>query len=236
MTLRFHIQFAWKMTLVFIQSRNVLKRAFSRRKAILNQIGQNGVICSVFRAVSKFNQQFGGNCNTFASAERCRCVQQHSQEEVNRWIFSLAVFGRHSNVSGESPVVTFRNPKCVSQFELVLFWLFRSSLVIRFGLILNDLITCRVGLIGAILNVGYICCFLYYSNDKNKSQALTKIGYGAALVVAILAYTFIENPNDMPLRFGLLFTVLIFLVVGSPLLGLVWFYSWTLIKPKSNCK
>lgn len=101
-------------------------------------------------------------------------------------------------------------------------FVYRSALVTRFGAILNDPPTVQVNVIGTALNIVYICFFFAYTNNvKDKTLAWAQIGYGGAFVAAIFAYTYVENHNNLPFRFGLILTAVLFYFVGSPLLGLV---------------
>lgn len=98
-------------------------------------------------------------------------------------------------------------------------------MVTRFGVILNDTPTVQVNIIGTALNIGYICFFYCYTNNvKDKTLAFTQMGYAGAFLAAIFAYTFVENPEVLPFRYGLLLTAVLFYFVGSPLLSLVWNY------------
>lgn len=47
------------------------------------------------------------------------------------------------------------------------------------------------------------------------------MGYVGGATAAIFAYTYMENPKDLPFRFGIILTVILFYFVGSPLLSLV---------------
>lgn len=97
-----------------------------------------------------------------------------------------------------------------------------SLLVARFGAILNDTTTLKVHLFGTALNIGYVCFFFWYTNNaKDKAAAWTKVGYAGALVVAIYAYSYIEDPENLPSRYGLIITAIVFYFIGSPLLQLV---------------
>lgn len=108
-------------------------------------------------------------------------------------------------------------------FFLTISPLIRSSaMVLRFGAILNDTPTIQVNMIGTALNVGYVCFFLHYtSNAKDKSLAWSQISYAGAFIAAVFAYTYVENPEVLPFRYGLLLTAVLFYFVGSPLLQLV---------------
>lgn len=98
----------------------------------------------------------------------------------------------------------------------------RTGLVTRFGVILNDETTIKVNLFGVMLNIAYICFFYIYTNNvKDKTLVWAQMGYAGAFLAAIYAYTVVENPENLPFRFGIILTAVVFYFVGSPLLGLV---------------
>lgn len=120
---------------------------------------------------------------------------------------------------------SFESSNCLIRFLMWLFpsfLQFSSALFSRFGAILNDTPTVQVNLIGTALNIGYVCFFFWYTNNvKEKMLAWAQIGYALAFVAAVFVYTYLENPKDLPFRYGLLTTAVLFYFVGSPLLGLV---------------
>lgn len=92
----------------------------------------------------------------------------------------------------------------------------------RFGLLINDGPTINVSFFGIALNIIYICLYFSYTNNiKDKTLAWTQMGYGFAITAAIFAYTYMENPKDLPFRLGMILTAVLFYFVGSPLLSLV---------------
>lgn len=98
----------------------------------------------------------------------------------------------------------------------------RTGLITRFGVILNDETTIKVNLFGVMLNIAYICYFYIYTNNvKDKTLVWAQMGYAGAFLAAIFAYTVVENPENLPFRFGMILTAVLFYFVGSPLLGLV---------------
>lgn len=89
-------------------------------------------------------------------------------------------------------------------------------------MILNDATTVKVNFVGLMLNVAYVCFFYAYTNNvKDKTLVWAQMGYTGAFLAAVYAYTVVENPKDLPFRYGLLLTAVLFYFVGSPLLGLV---------------
>lgn len=78
---------------------------------------------------------------------------------------------------------------------------------------------CIFGMVTSIL---YVCWFLRYTNNaKDKTLAWTQIGYSGAFTAAALAYSYMENPEDLPFRYGILTTIVLFYFVGAPFLRLV---------------
>lgn len=97
-----------------------------------------------------------------------------------------------------------------------------SSMVVQFGVILNDLPTIRVNTIGLALNIAYICFFYNYTNtEKEKTQLWAQLGYTFTFVIAVIIYCALENPLVLTFRYGMLLTAIIFYLVGSPLLDIV---------------
>lgn len=92
----------------------------------------------------------------------------------------------------------------------------------RFGMILNDLPTIRINGIGAIIHILYICFYYSYTKGvKEKAEVWAQLGYGGALLLGILAYAEYEDKGVLPYRFGILVTIFLVVLVGTPLLSLV---------------
>lgn len=62
---------------------------------------------------------------------------------------------------------------------------------------------------------------MYTNNVKDKTLAWAQMGYSGAFAAAALAYSYMENPKELPFRYGILTTVVLFYFVGSPFLRLV---------------
>lgn len=89
-------------------------------------------------------------------------------------------------------------------------------------MILNDETTVKVNFFGLMLNIAYVCFFYVFTNNvKDKTLVWAQTGYAGAFLAAVFAYTVMENPINLPFRFGLILTAVLFYFVGSPLLGLV---------------
>ncbi|XP_055300779.1 sugar transporter SWEET1-like [Sitodiplosis mosellana] len=145
-------------------------------------------------------------------------------EPYKDWISTSAAAVTYLHqLSGVVVCNSIRKQKSTNGFSVVPFLIGTviSLLVARFGLILNDPTIVKVQLGGFALSIGYLCFFLWYTNNaKDRTSAWTKIGYAGALVAAIYAYTFVENPKNLKARYGLILTVLILCLIGSPLLRL----------------
>lgn len=101
---------------------------------------------------------------------------------------------------------------------------FSGALGLRFALIINDFTSILRGLIGILLSIAYIYCFLYYTNNKKDKQfARTQVGYAVAFLAAVYAYSLVENPEVLRFRFGMIFTSVLFLVISHPVITLVLF-------------
>lgn len=102
------------------------------------------------------------------------------------------------------------------------FLIYRVSLITRFGMIVDDLTTVRINLVGVILHILYIVFFYTYTtNAKDKTYVWAQLGVGGAFVVGAFAYAQVEDPKLLAERFGWLVTAVLFALVGSPFLGLV---------------
>lgn len=105
---------------------------------------------------------------------------------------------------------------------ICLFCPYRAILTLRFGIIINDGPICRANVIGLFLNTGYLTFYYWYISTANDRKAFWKqIAYGAAVAAIVIAYSFIESPEHLQKRYGMVLTVILFYFVGSPLLSLV---------------
>lgn len=79
-----------------------------------------------------------------------------------------------------------------------------------------------VNSLGTAINITYICFYYMYTNEaKEKTLVWAQLGYAGAFVMAVIAYTHIEDPKVLLFRYGILLTLVLFYFIGSPLLGLV---------------
>lgn len=113
----------------------------------------------------------------------------------------------------------------------------------KYGLLLNDAAMLTVNVVAIILNLIYT--ILYYNFSENKQEEIFKpLSIGAALVAVFLGYAQIESPQNIEYRYGLMLTILMLLLLGSPLLDVVinlkYFciciiFKLTLFLEENNC-
>lgn len=95
-------------------------------------------------------------------------------------------------------------------------------MVVELGVILNDSPTIRVNALGVFVNLLYILYFSKYTKGtKEKTEMWTTLGYGGSFLIAVLGYCTYEDPKVLPFRYGTLLSVILFALVGMPLLDIV---------------
>lgn len=92
-------------------------------------------------------------------------------------------------------------------------------LMLEYGLILSDPAILQVNVVAIALNAIYILFYYQYSQDKYE-EVLKPIGYSVALVAVLLGYSQVESPENLEFRYGMIVTVLLLALIGSPLAGL----------------
>lgn len=114
---------------------------------------------------------------------------------------------------------------------------FRSSVTfLLYGILVNDKTMILVNLFGTAINICYICFYYVYTNEvPAKTVVWAQFGYAGAFLMAVFAYTYIENPEVLKFRYGILLTLVLFYFVGTPLLGLVCFSFSVFICYHCNC-
>lgn len=91
----------------------------------------------------------------------------------------------------------------------------------KFGAILRDDATIQINFIGVALNIIYLVVFYWYTPNKDKTRVWGQIGLAGAFAAGAIAYAQYEDPNLVEFRFGMVITVFLFILVGSPFLSLV---------------
>lgn len=91
-------------------------------------------------------------------------------------------------------------------------------LMLRYAWILGDPAMINVNLFGLATNVAYMAVYYYYSPQTKDTRRL--ILKAIAFVSVFLIYAQLENPHKIEFRFGLITTVLLLLLIASPLVHL----------------
>lgn len=92
--------------------------------------------------------------------------------------------------------------------------------MLKYALLLNDPAMLQVNLAAIILNVIYLLFYCCYSQDLGK-EVFKPLSIGVALVAVFMGYANVESEENLEFRFGLAVTVLMLLLIGSPLLDVV---------------
>lgn len=92
--------------------------------------------------------------------------------------------------------------------------------MLQYAIMLEDLAMYQVNLAAILLNVGYIVFYYLYCSEK-WHQIFKPSAVGAALIAVLLAYIGYEDPELLESRYGLIITILMLLLLGSPLLEVV---------------
>lgn len=92
--------------------------------------------------------------------------------------------------------------------------------MLQYAIMLEDLVMYRVNVAAILLNIGYIGFYYLYCSEK-WHQVFKPSAVGVALIAVLLAYIGYEDPELIESRYGLIVTVLMLLLLGSPLLELV---------------
>ncbi|KAK2580355.1 hypothetical protein KPH14_001251 [Odynerus spinipes] len=88
-------------------------------------------------------------------------------------------------------------------------------LMLRYAWILGDPAMINVNVFGLLANTLYMAVYYYYSPRTKDTLAL--ISKAVAFVAVFLAYAEMEHPEKVEFRFGIIITVLLLLLVASPL-------------------
>ncbi|KRT82626.1 hypothetical protein AMK59_4817, partial [Oryctes borbonicus] len=90
-------------------------------------------------------------------------------------------------------------------------------LVLKYALMLQDKAMFQVNMAAITLNLMYIIC--YYTYCSNKWEEVYKPALrGIGLVSALSLYIRWEDPSKIEFRYGLIVTILMLLLMGSPLM------------------
>lgn len=91
-------------------------------------------------------------------------------------------------------------------------------LMLRYALMLNDSTMINVNVFGLLTNIIYMIVYYYYApNTKQMFKLIFKV---TIFVIIFLVYAQIEHPTNVEFRFGIVVTVLLLLLIASPLIHL----------------
>ncbi|GLG99656.1 hypothetical protein R5R35_008341 [Gryllus longicercus] len=93
-----------------------------------------------------------------------------------------------------------------------------SMLMLEYSNILNDPAMTQVNWFGLILNFGYLVCYYIYTDDKKSVRSQSFLA--SLFVGAFILYAKLESPDLVEFRYGVIITVLLMLLIASPLFSL----------------
>ncbi|XP_055371291.1 sugar transporter SWEET1 [Condylostylus longicornis] len=104
-------------------------------------------------------------------------------------------------------------------------WPFLGGIVLcaislKFGVIIRDDAMIKVNFLGFALNIVFMMVFYYFTPNENKLKLWGQIGLSGLFTAGCFAYADWENPNLVEFRLGMLITIVLVFLVGSPLLSL----------------
>lgn len=92
--------------------------------------------------------------------------------------------------------------------------------MLKYAFILNDNVMFVVNVVAVALNLLYLAFYYLYS-PKKWEEVFVPGAYATAMVAASLGYAEWEHSDNLEYRFGLYVTVLMLLLMGSPLKDVV---------------
>ncbi|KAJ9589595.1 hypothetical protein L9F63_017180, partial [Diploptera punctata] len=91
-------------------------------------------------------------------------------------------------------------------------------LMLQYSQMLDDPAMTRVNIVGFVLNLLYLICYYIYSQEKKDVQG--QVFYMTVFVSSLIAYTYWEATEVVEFRYGFILTVLMMLLIASPLFSL----------------
>nr|CAH7718799.1 unnamed protein product [Callosobruchus chinensis] len=92
-----------------------------------------------------------------------------------------------------------------------------GAMVLKHGMILNDAAMLQVNVVGILLNLAYLAVYYHYSGDRY-NEVLKPLGIATAIVAVVIGYAAVESPDEVEFRYGMIVTILMLILLGSPLL------------------
>ncbi|XP_071446567.1 sugar transporter SWEET1 [Hetaerina americana] len=102
-----------------------------------------------------------------------------------------------------------------------------GSLNLKYGYLLQDPAMIQVNIFAILLNIAYV--FVYYLYTASKNEVTMQIIKAIGFVALLLGYAQVESPALIEFRFGVIVTILMMVLLASPLFSL-----GTVIKTKST--
>lgn len=81
----------------------------------------------------------------------------------------------------------------------------------------------QVNMAAIILNLIYAVCYFIYCKDKWEEIYKPSLR-GIGLIIALFTYIRWEDPDKLEFRYGLIVTILMLLLMGSPLMEIVSYF------------
>ncbi|XP_023029089.1 sugar transporter SWEET1 isoform X2 [Leptinotarsa decemlineata] len=94
-----------------------------------------------------------------------------------------------------------------------------GMLMLKHAILLNDPAMLQVNVAAIILNIIYTSFYYVYSSEKYQ-EILKPLAIGVGMVAIFFGYAEIEDPRNLEYRYGLIVTLLMLLLIASPLLDL----------------
>ncbi|XP_029177237.1 sugar transporter SWEET1 [Nylanderia fulva] len=91
-------------------------------------------------------------------------------------------------------------------------------LMLRYALMLSDSTMINVNVFGLLTNIIYMTVYYYYA--PNTREVFNLIFKVTVFVIIFLVYAQVEHPANVEFRFGIVVTVLLLLLIASPLMHL----------------
>ncbi|VEN47667.1 unnamed protein product [Callosobruchus maculatus] len=92
-----------------------------------------------------------------------------------------------------------------------------GAMVLKHGMILNDAAMLQVNVVGIALNLAYLALYYHYSDDRY-NEVLRPLGIAAVIVAIVIGYATVESADKVEFRYGMVVTILMLMLLGSPLL------------------
>lgn len=92
--------------------------------------------------------------------------------------------------------------------------------MLQYAIMLEDMAMLQVNIAAIVLNLIYLGFYYLYCSEK-WNEIFKPTALGVALIAVLLAYINYEDPSLIETRYGLIVTVLMLLLLGSPLIEVV---------------